>query len=205
MAHNILLLFAHPAYHRSRANARLVQAVRDLPGVTFRDLYEDYPDFNIDIIREQEMLTEHDIVVFQHPFYWYSAPALLKEWQDLVLQYGFAYGAGGDQLHGKRMLSAVTAGGGESAYQRDGLNYYAIHELLTPFDQMARFCGMRWLPPFIVYGTLQRDDAYFRACGDAYRAALEGLRDGTLDTDRAPEGSLLNDLLPAMEVDPDAR
>lgn len=28
----------------------------------------------------------------QHPFYWYSTPALLKEWQDLVLEHGWAYG-----------------------------------------------------------------------------------------------------------------
>ncbi|HJP32673.1 MAG: NAD(P)H-dependent oxidoreductase [Candidatus Latescibacteria bacterium] len=39
----ILLLFAHPAYQRSRANRPLVEAVRDLSGVTFRDLYEEYP------------------------------------------------------------------------------------------------------------------------------------------------------------------
>ena len=62
----------------------------------------------------------HDIVVFQHPFYWCSAPALLKEWQDLVLEYGFAYGAG------------------RLAYQRDGINYFTIHELLAPFHQIAR-------------------------------------------------------------------
>jgi putative NADPH-quinone reductase len=44
----ILVLFAHPAYHRSHANLRLVEAVRDLPDITLHDLYEEYPDFNID-------------------------------------------------------------------------------------------------------------------------------------------------------------
>lgn len=192
----ILILFAHPAYHRSRANRRLVQSVRDLPGVTFHDLYEEYPDFNIDVQREQAALLTHDIIVFQHPFYWYSAPALLKEWQDLVLEYGFAYGAGGDKLHGKQLLLALTTGGGESAYQRDGLNYYTMHELLTPLHQTARFCGMRWLPPFVVHGTLQEDDAFFRSSAVAYRAALEGLRDGTLPLHDVPEDALLNDVVP---------
>ncbi len=78
------------------------------------------------------------LVVFQHPFYWCSAPALLKEWQDLVLENSFAYGAGGDQLHGKLLLSTVTTGAGRLAYQRDGINYFTIHELLAPFHQIAR-------------------------------------------------------------------
>jgi len=39
----ILILFAHPAYQKSRANRRLVDAVNDLDRVTFRDLYELYP------------------------------------------------------------------------------------------------------------------------------------------------------------------
>lgn len=195
----ILILFAHPAYHRSRANRRLVDAARSLSGVTFHDLYELYPDFNVDVRREQEALLAHDIIVFQHPFYWYSAPALLKEWQDLVLEYGFAYGAGGDKLHGKKLLSVSTTGGGEAAYQRDGLNYYTMHELLTPFHQTARFCGMRWLPPFVVQGTLQQDDVYFARSAAAYRDALEGLRDGTLPLDDLPDDALLNDIVPTSE------
>jgi glutathione-regulated potassium-efflux system ancillary protein KefG len=196
MASSILLLFAHPAFHRSRANRRLVDAVQDLPGVTFRDLYEDYPDFNVDVDREQQYLVDHDIVVFQHPFYWYSAPALLKEWQDLVLEYGFAYGRDGGRLHGKHLLSAVTTGAGAAAYCRDGSNYYSMHELLAPFHQVARFCGMRWLPPFVVHDTLQSGDAAFREAAEDYRAILEGLRDGTLDVDSLPPGALLTEALP---------
>ncbi|HIG46586.1 MAG TPA: hypothetical protein EYQ20_09260 [candidate division Zixibacteria bacterium] len=26
----------------------------------------------------------HDIIVLQHPFFWHSIPALLKEWMDMV-------------------------------------------------------------------------------------------------------------------------
>ena len=116
----VLILFAHPALQRSRVNARLVRAVQDLPGVTVNDLYERYPDFLIDVPREQDLLVEHDVVVFQHPMYWYSSPALLKEWQDLVLEYGFAYGAGGTALEGKILLNAVTCGARQEVYSRDG-------------------------------------------------------------------------------------
>ena len=84
----ILVLFAHPVQHKSRVNKELVSAIQGIEGITFHYLYEDYPDFHIDVKREQELLLSHDIFVWQHPFYWYSAPALLKEWIDLVLEHG---------------------------------------------------------------------------------------------------------------------
>jgi putative NADPH-quinone reductase len=83
----ILVLFAHPALERSRVNRRLADAVKNLSGVTFHDLYETYPEFDVDVEREQELLTRADLVVAQHPFFWYSTPALLKQWQDLVLEH----------------------------------------------------------------------------------------------------------------------
>ena len=103
----VLILFAHPVLERSRVNRRLLDAIRDVEGVTIRDLYEDYPTLFIDVKREQADLVEHDIIVFQHPFYWYSCPAILKDWQDLVLEHGWAYGVGGNQLRGKITLNAI--------------------------------------------------------------------------------------------------
>ena len=100
----ILVLFAHPAFERSRVHRRLVDAVAELPGITFHDLYEAYPDFDVDVRREQKLLLEHDLVVLQHPFFWYSTPPLVKQWEDLVLEHGWAYGTGGNALHGKRLL-----------------------------------------------------------------------------------------------------
>ena len=104
MERSILLTFAHPAYHKSRANRALLEAVQTLDRLTVNDLYETYPDFMIDVPREQELLLSHDVLVFQHPFYWYSSPAHLKEWLDLVLTHGFAYGHEGKALLGKKWL-----------------------------------------------------------------------------------------------------
>ena len=50
---DILLLFAHPKFEQSKTNAALVQKVKNLDGVTFHDLYELYPEFNIDVPLEQ--------------------------------------------------------------------------------------------------------------------------------------------------------
>src|SRR5687767_2412995 len=84
----VLVLFAHPVLERSRVNRRLVDALRDVENVTVHDLYEAYPTMAINVAREQALLLDNDVIIFQHPFYWYSVPSILKEWQDLVLEHG---------------------------------------------------------------------------------------------------------------------
>jgi glutathione-regulated potassium-efflux system ancillary protein KefG len=177
MPQRILVLLAHPARRRSRANTALHEAARQVEGVTLHDLYEAYPDFLIDVDHEQDLLRRHEVIVFQHPVYWYSSPAILKEWQDLVLEHGFAYGRAGTALAGKALLSAVTAGGTEAAYGPGGMNRHAVAEFLRPFEATAHLCRMRWLPPFIVHGTHLLDAAGLAQHAAAYRRLLEGLRD----------------------------
>lgn len=178
MKARVLILFAHPALHKSRIQRVMAEAVRGIDGVTFNDLYEAYPDLHIDVAREQRLLTEHDIYVWQHPFYWYSSPAILKEWQDLVLEFGFAYGDNGTALKGRRALTAITTGGPVDSYGRSGFNRYSVRELLAPFEQTARLCGIDYLDPFIVYGTHQLSQAQIDAEAHRYRHLIEGLRDG---------------------------
>lgn len=124
-----------------------------MPGITFHDLYETYPDFNINIEYEKKLLIDHNIIIWQHPFYWYSAPPLLKQWIDLVLAFGWAYGPGGDALQDKIIFNSITSGGQRSAYSNDGHNRFTVNELLAPFNQTATLCKMIYLPPFAVHGT----------------------------------------------------
>ena len=198
----ILVLFAHPSLHRSRVNRVLIEAVTGLPGVTVRDLYELYPDQDIDVSAEQALVAEHDVLVFHHPFYWYSVPPLLKAWIDLVFAHGWAYGRGSGALRGKRLLTVTTAGGREEAYQPGGHNRYSMVQLLAPFDQTAHLCGMTYLPPFVVHGTHALDDADIAAHATDYRRTLEALRDGRLDLD-AVAGPRLNSDLDAVILRPD--
>lgn len=149
----ILILFAHPRFEQSRTNKALVQNVRQKKGVTFHDLYEQYPDFHIDISYEKNLLEEHDIMIWHHPFYWYSCPPLMKQWIDLVLEYGWAYGPEGNALQGKKCLQIITTGGSRKVYCSEGRNMYTINEFLRPFEQTARLCGMEYLTPFAVMGT----------------------------------------------------
>lgn len=192
------MLFAHPAYHKSRVNRVLREAVRDLPRVTTHDLYEAYPHLDIDVRREQELLEGHDAFVFHHPFFWYSTPAILKEWQDLVLEHGWAYGRDGTALRGKTMLSAITTGGREESYGAESLNRYSIRELLAPIEQTARLCGVDVLAPFVVHGTHAMEEREIAAHASDYRRVLAGLRDGRLDLARARVAERLNADLDAI-------
>ena len=164
-----LILFTHPALETSQANRALIEAVKDVEGVTFHDLYEEYPDFQIDIAREQALMEAHGRIVWQHPFFWYSTPALMKEWFDVVLEYGWAYGHEGTALHGKRVKSVITTGGGEDAYCKKGHNRYPVTELLRPLEQTAVLCGMEWLEPLVFYNALHLDAAELRKAGERYR------------------------------------
>jgi glutathione-regulated potassium-efflux system ancillary protein KefG len=188
----ILVLFAHPVLERSRVNRRLVDALREVPGVAIHDLYEQYPTLRIDVAREQELLLEHDVIVFQHPFYWYSAPAILKEWQDLVLEHGWAYGEGGIQLRGKITFNVLTTGGPADSYRATGYNRYTIRELLLPWQQTAHLCGMTFLAPFVVHAALAvASDADVARHRVTYRKLIEALRDDRIDLPRATSASNL--------------
>ena len=196
--HRILILFAHPALQKSRFNKAMVEKIKGLPGVFLHDLYEAYPEFDIDIDFEQKLLEENDIIVLQYPLFWYSSPALIKEWLDMVLEHGWAYGSEGTALHGKKFMVAVTTGGPESVYAKEGMNRYTIKETLTPFVMTARLCGMDYLPPFVIHGThaLKQDD--IEPLAEEYKRTIIALRDGTFDFEKADTYARINSDLDAV-------
>ena len=168
----VLVLFAHAAPHRSRVNARLAAAARSVPGVHVHDLYETYPDFFIDVEREQALVAAADVVVFLHPIQWYGMPALLKEWTDVVLQHGWAYGKDGTALHGKGYWMVATTGSTAEAYQSGAAHGRPFAHYLPPFEQTAALCGMRWLEPLILHGAHVVSDADVDAHVAAFRDRL---------------------------------
>lgn len=183
----ILILFAHPRYENSLVQERLSMAAQEVRGVTFHDLYELYPDFDVQIDQEQELLISHDIIVLQHPFYWYSCPPLLKQWLDLVFEHGWAYGKEGNRLAGKKMFNAISTGGGQDAYETGGFNHFTIRQFLAPFDQTARLCNIKYYPPFVVHGTHLATNSDIKRAGESYRKILGGLV-----ADQFPDSAIRN-------------
>lgn len=191
----ILIIFAHPAIHKSRIHRRLTESLKNMRGITVNNLYENYPDFYIDIIQEQQLLIEHDIIVWQHPLYWYSSPAILKEWFDLVLQHGFAYGEKGRSLERKQVLSVISTSGHKEVYTKEGRNHYTINEFLVPFKQTANLCRMEYLPPYVIFGshTLTPPDIENHIAN--YKKLMTALRDEQINAAKMKSVAYFNELI----------
>lgn len=169
-----LLILSHPSLENSKFNKALIEEVRDCENLTIRhleDLYgSDIKAFDVDY--EQKLLLEHDRVVFQFPWYWYSSPAMIKAYQDEVLTYGFAYGNAGDKLNGKEFKVATTVGAPDYAYQEGGWNKKSMNELLSPFQSMANLTGMTYTRAFKVHGTAAMNDMQLERKAKEYKEEL---------------------------------
>lgn len=140
---HIRVISGHPDLASSNANSLILeQLAASVEGLSITRLDQRYPDYRIDVEREQAELMQADIVVLQFPFYWYSVPALLKKWIDDVFSYGFAYGSTGNKLNGKTLLASFTVGGPDTSYSPLGYNHFSIEQLLHPLQQTAYLAGM---------------------------------------------------------------
>ena len=166
----ILVVYAHPYPRRSRGGAALLAGIADIPGLEVRSLYDLYPDFDVDAAAEQEALRRADAVVWLNPFYWYTTPALMQLWMEKVLVSGFAHAHGGTALQGKPCLWAVTTGGGE--YQPGGVHDHVFEAFAPVVEMTARYCGMRWVEPFVVHDPAAISDAALAERGRELRTRL---------------------------------
>ena len=148
----------HPELENgSRINASLAKAAGEA-GFEVRDVYSLYPDFKIDVAAEQAALEASDRIVLQFPIYWYQTPALLKQWFDAVLEYGWAYGSTGNALRGKEVLLVASFGAQGEDYQLDGRFHTTVEEVLKPIATIQYHTGLLFLEPFVTTGTLNLSD-----------------------------------------------
>ncbi|MRG86777.1 NAD(P)H-dependent oxidoreductase [Salinibacillus xinjiangensis] len=146
-----LLIVSHPDIIESYSQQYFLNAIKGFEDVTVHHLESHYPNWDIDPKKEQELLRQHDRILFQFPFYWYSSPPLIKHWQDVVLEEGVAFGKRGGILEGKEFGLILMIGVSEREYQAGGKEQFSISELTKPFQAMANKTGMHYLRPFEVY------------------------------------------------------
>ena len=168
----VYVLAAHPNWRESRVNRLLLEAAGTVAGVQVTDLYGRYPDYDIDVKREQAQAEAAQLLVLLHPIQWYSMPALMKLWLDEVLRYGWAYGQRGTALHGKDLWLVATTGGPEGSYHPQGYNRYFFDAFLPPYEQTAHLCGMRFLPPLLLHGAHRAAPEELRAHVEVFRERL---------------------------------
>ncbi|MEM9844014.1 MAG: NAD(P)H-dependent oxidoreductase [Pseudomonadota bacterium] len=155
----ILHLVFHPDLKSSRVNRVWRDQIAESGKAALsRDVYAEYPDFQIDVDHEQSLLLDHDRIVLQFPMYWYATPPLLKKWLDDVLTYGFAYGSTGTKLQGKDLQLILSVGGQEKYYSGFG-PFATVHELMRPFELTALLCKMKYaLPVWMLQSDTASED-----------------------------------------------
>ena len=151
---SILMIVAHPNIESSIGNKTIVEHFKSLhPEAEIDELYKLYPDFKIDVKKEQEKLLKADFIILQFPYYWYNAPALLRKWFEDVLEHGFAYGSKGKALQGKKLIISFTTGSPVETYKEGGMQNFTLEDLTKGFHQLANLCSMNWAG-FVATGNL---------------------------------------------------
>lgn len=186
-----LVIIAHPnLQEQSRVHRRWKEELDRYPDeFDVRDLYALYPNNTLskeDVVKEQEALASHDLIVFQFPIYWYSAPALLQSWLDSVYAFGWAYGGEkakpgepGRMLAEKHFAVAASAGDIAENYQAEGTVGFTPSEIIVPFRASANYVGATCeKDPYILFGTENNglSDERLEKSALAYVAWLRQLR-----------------------------
>ena len=191
----ILLVVAHPALEKSRNNIRLMKAAESVENVIVRDLYELYPRFSINTAKEQDLLEKCDIIILQHPFYWYSVPALMKQYLDMVFTHSWAYGKEGNKLEGKILFNALTTSGTRESYSWEEHNRFPLSSYLIPYNQLAHVCRMHYLPPFVLHQSGKADASTAAKHAKQFKNLLRLFSDGHPDLNQIKDLEYLNDLV----------
>lgn len=150
-----LIVVAHPNLTKSTVNKRWVDELKKYPDLyTVHVLSEAYPDGNIDVKAEQELIEAHENLVLQFPIFWFNCSALMKKWLDDVLLHGWAYGSGdGNKMRGRKVALAVTAGSELQKYQEAGKYGHTLAQLLAPFEVTFIYTESDYRSFFALYGA----------------------------------------------------
>lgn len=133
-----LIILAHPKIEESIGNKIISELTAKEQNVEVRHLDKLYPSFKIDIKAEQEALLTARNIIFQYPLYWYSTPAILKEWIDQVFQYGFAFGQE-SALNDKKIFISLTIGSDPDYYNDD-----VMEKILFPIKGLTEYCNLTY-------------------------------------------------------------
>ena len=115
--------------------------------------------YHPDIAYSQKLITESNLLIFQFPLWWFSMPAILKNWIEKCFGFNFAYNGikrrwfDRGPFKNKKVLLSITTSGPECLYTDTGINGN-IQAVLWPITNgIFNFTGCSVLPPFISWGS----------------------------------------------------
>lgn len=156
-----LVVIAHPDIDASVVHRHWREALLQNPErFQVRDLYQAYPDGELNVTQERALIAAHGDLVLQFPIGRGSAPPLanplLSQWQAVFAPQG----ASADTLFHQRNFSmAVTADvagmrpGRQDTYRR------RLQQFLFPFEMNALSANARYRDFFAVYGASPRAES----------------------------------------------
>lgn len=175
---NYLIVYAHPnsKSFNEAVKESLVETLGKKGDVVVRNLYsmgfdpvlsaQDLGSIQGGVIpeeiqKEQEYVTNADIIFFVFPLWWAGPPAILRGYVDRVISKGFAYdfGPGGLQqlLSGKKLQIITTMGESQENYESSGM-FASLKQ--TMGGVISDFTGIEILPiKFLTSVTIVSDDA----------------------------------------------
>ena len=120
---------------------------------TFRDLYEEYPDFHIPAFRERKRIVNYDRFVFHFPLIWFGMPPLLRLWLDEVMDGNWLNNYHENPFENKEVYILVTTRSKERSFGKHGKHGYTIEELLSGFLIVLKVFKANLKNIYIVYDT----------------------------------------------------
>lgn len=140
-----LLVVGHPYLMKdSKANQAIVEGLcQQIPDLDCVCLAQEYPDYQINIVKEQNRLRHADYLILQFPIFWYGIPSDLKRWLEEVFQFGFSHGIekGVGPLVGKKLLLSFTT----SIKKEALIQEQDLEELIYTLKALAAFTQMDYL------------------------------------------------------------
>ena len=148
----VLLILSHPFYDKSLANKAVVDKLKELiPKMEISHLEKLYPDYKIDIKKEQDKLKAADSIILEFPMFWYNAPSMMRKYFEDVLAHGFAYGGSGTALKGKKLIVSMTMGAPDEVY-KDKMS--AENVVGTGMGALAKLCNLKYEGTFATPGVM---------------------------------------------------
>ncbi|MDD7411394.1 NAD(P)H-dependent oxidoreductase [Fusobacterium gastrosuis] len=147
----ILVILAHPNIGQSVGNKSWKEEAEKNPNVIVHNIYEAYPDGNVDVEKELKLLKETGTLILQFPMHWFNCPPLLKTWIDNVFMAAH-YSDGEKILANKKIGLAVTTGGVKERY--DGSYGVKFEDVLAPFRLSVNHLNAINLPIHSLHGVM---------------------------------------------------
>ncbi|MBF0780848.1 MULTISPECIES: NAD(P)H-dependent oxidoreductase [unclassified Granulicatella] len=151
-----LIILGHPNGEQSHTQQFLKESLEKFPNVKQHTISHSW-----DVEAERILLKQAERIIFQFPVYWYGAPGHLKTWIDTIFHPSMSY------LKGKELGIVASFGVAEHQFQAGGREHFTPSEMFRPFEMLANYFQMMYLPIFCVFKWMYQSE------GDKQKQLIE--------------------------------